>query len=135
MIIETIAWITQHLMIFFIPEVLFLLFVEKSGDRLKFRFSNIEGHPGLKPFANTWAVGIVAFIIYLVSPLIFEFFLGTAINHWLVNLDLLKLLALTSALGGFTLIFIVNYLFNKKRDKNTDRLVALIIIAFIIFII
>jgi hypothetical protein len=77
MVIETIAaGITQRLMGFFIPELLFFIFVEKSGNRFKFRFSNIEGYPNLKPFAKTWVVGVVAVIIYVFSTPIFEFFFG-----------------------------------------------------------
>jgi hypothetical protein len=38
----TIAGLTQQLMNFFIQELLFLAFVEKSGNRFKFRFSGVE---------------------------------------------------------------------------------------------
>ena len=134
MIIETIAGITQQLISFFIPELLLLFFVEKSGNRLKFRFSSIEGYPGLKPFANTWTVGIVAFVIYLFSQPIFELLFGTAINNWLINQNLLRLLALLVALSGFTLTFLVNYLFEKKPDKNTVILGIIILFAFFIFL-
>jgi hypothetical protein len=134
MVIETIAGITQQLMNFFIPELLFLLFVEKSGNRFKFRFSEIRDYPGLKPFANTWTVGIVAFIIYLFSSPIFEFLLGSTIERWLIHLNILKLVALTICLCGFTLIFFVNYLFEKNPDEKTIILGIIAIITFIIFV-
>ena len=134
MIIEAINGTTQQLISFFIPELLFLLFIEKSGNRFKFRFSSIEDYPGLKPFANTWAVGIVAFAIYFFSQPIFEILFGTVINNWLINQNLIKLLALLVALSGFTLIFLVNYLFEKKPDKITAILGIVIIFAFIIFL-
>ena len=133
MIVEIIAGITQQLMNFFIPELLFMIFVEKSGNRFKFRFSSIEGYPGLKPFANKWTVGVVAFVIYLVSTPIFEFLIGTTIKSWLISLGLLNLLLLTVSLSTFTLIFIVNYLFEKKLDRNTSIFGAITVISFAIF--
>ena len=114
--------------------MLFFIFVEKSGKRFKFRFAGIEGHPGLKPFAKTWVVGVVAFIIYLLSPPIFEFLLGTTIKFWLISLGLLKLSALTISLGGVTWIYILNYLLEKKLDRNTGIITFVAILAFLIFL-
>ncbi|MCJ7423390.1 hypothetical protein MUP01_03870 [Candidatus Bathyarchaeota archaeon] len=132
----TILGLAQQLMSFIIPEIIFLIFVEKSGNRFKFRFSEIEDYPGLKSFAKTWMVGIVAFVIYLLSPSIFEFFLGSTVNNWLTSLSLLKLGSLTVALSGFTLFFIVNYLFEKKMemDKYTIIVGAITVVSFAFFL-
>jgi len=135
MVIEnTIVNITQQLINFFIPEILFWIFIEKTGNKFKFRFSGVEDYPYLRPFANTWAVGIVSFIIYIFSTPIFEFILGTKISSSLISLGLLKLLLLTISLGAFTLIFLVNYLFEKKLDKNTVIFGLISIVSFIIFL-
>lgn len=133
MLIEDIAEVTQHLMKFFIPEIVFIIFVERSGKRFKFRFSGIEGHPGLKPFAKTWAVGAVAFIAYIFSTPIFEFLLGTTIDSWLISLGLINLLLLTISLSAFTFLFIVNYLLGKKLDKYSGIVGAITVISFFIF--
>jgi len=133
MVIEIIAGITQQLMNFFIPEILFMIFVEKSGNGFKFRFARIEG-TRLKPFANKLTVGVVAFVIYLFSTPIIEFLLGTTIKTGLISLGLLNLLLLTVSLSLFTLMFIVYYLLGKKSDRNTAIFAVITVIFFAIFL-
>jgi len=133
MVVKLIAMITQQLINFLIPEFLFLFFVETSKSKLKIRFTFVEENPRLKRFANIWTVGAIALLMYLLSPLIFQLILGEPMNEWLVSLGLLKLLSLTISLIGFTLIFIVNYLFAKEMDKSSLIIAVISILSFIVF--
>lgn len=134
MIIEIIAVIEQRLMEFFIPEIVFWVFVERYETGFKFRFSKIADYPGLKPFANQWTVGIVALLIYLLSEPIFELLLGTTVRYWLISLGFLRLVLLTISLGLFNLIYIVNYIFGKGLDVNTAIFGGISIICFLLFL-
>jgi len=114
-----ILGVTEQLIEFFIPEALFLIFVKRVGGGFKFRFSSVKGYPGLKPFASAWSVGIVAFLIFIFATPIYQFLLGTTINAQLLSLGDIRILALTTFLTAFTLLFIVNHLLGKKFDRNS----------------
>ena len=133
-VVETIAGFTQQLMKFVIPQILFVILIKKSENQFKFRFYRIEDHPKLKHFMSIWAIGAVALFVYLFSPLFFEFVLGKTINSWLVSLDLLNLLLLTVSLSTFTLLFIVEYLLEKRLDKNAVIFSAITVVSFALFV-
>lgn len=134
MFTELFAGITQQLMSLILAEIVFMTFIERSGNGFKFRFSSIEGYRNLKPFTNVFTVAVIAFLVYLLLPQIFELTLGKSISSWLVSLVFLKLLTLTIALGGTTLLLFIFYTYEKKSmDKRTASIIILTIITFLIF--
>lgn len=97
------------------------------------RFSKIEKHPGLKPFAGTWKVGVVSLIIYLITSSILDSELVKPFGDWLSSLEW-NVVFLMIPLFFFNLIVIVNYAFEKKRDKFTT-IFSIISFAFLILFI
>ena len=138
-ITETITTIIQQLIYFFIPQILFLIFVKRervgSKDKYKFRLRRVKNHLHLIPFAKTWVVGIIAFFIYIFSVPIFDRLLGTSIRYFLISLGLLKLLPLIAFMMLFNLLLIVYYIFGKKIDKTAGILISIMIISFFIFLV
>ena len=131
---ELVIYLTKSLMSFFIPELLFMALVEKHNNKFKFRFSSIEDYPGLKPFASAWSVGIVAFIIIFLYTPIFELIFNKTIESILYSLDVLSLILFTLFLSSFTLIFIVNYILEKKVNTTTRNVGIISITSLIGFL-
>ncbi len=133
MIAELAALYAHEMMRFILPELLFLLFIRRSGARFKFRFSRIAKTPALKPFTSIWSVAMAAIIIYLLSIPLYDFLLGEPVSSWLISLGLLKLLSLSTALTGFSLLFVVHYMFERAFDKHTLSIFFVIVLSLTIF--
>ena len=132
MIPEQLVNITAKLLYFFVPELLIWIFILKKGNRFSFRFSSIEGHSQLKPFAKTWIVAIVILFITIFSQDIFEFFIGQTIHNLLIGLGF-RLILITLALTGFSFLWVYNYLLEKRMDKISWSIIVITIILGIIF--
>lgn len=133
MIAELAALYAHEMMKFILPELLFLLFIRRSGARFKFRYSKIEKIPALKPFTSVWSVAFAAIIIYLLSIPFYDFLFDGPVYSWLVSLGLLKLFFLSTALTGFTLLFVVHYMFERAFDKHTLSIFFVIVLSFTVF--
>lgn len=127
--LELVINATKQLIFLFVPEAIFLIFVQRKNRRFKMRFSKVENYPGLKPFAGVWKVGIIALIIYLVTASILDSDIAKPFGDWLSSLDW-NVGFLTVSIFFFNLVVIVNYVFEKKRDKIT----ILFLIVFGIFL-
>jgi hypothetical protein len=133
MVSEQIINITTKLFYFFVPEVLTWVLLDKKGNRFSFRFKRVEGHPQLRPFAKTWIVAITIILITLFSGDLFVMIFGTKINDYLLSFGS-KVGLLTVALFGFTFLWTYNYLLEKKWDKISWGVSAIIIILiFLLF--
>ena len=124
--------ITLKLLYFFVPESLVWILVKKVNNRFKFRFKRAEGHRHLKPFAKTWIVAVVIFFITLLSRDIFEFFMGQRIHDWLAGFGG-KLGLITVCLAGFDFLWVYNYLLEKRWDKISWIISAIIALFVILF--
>ncbi len=134
MVAELAALYAHEMMRVILPELLFLLFIRRSGARFRFRFSRIEKIPALKSFTSIWSVATAAIIIYLLSIPLYDFLLGEPISSWLVSLGLLKLFFLSTALTGFTLLFVVHYMFERAFDRQTMSIFFVIVLSLTIFV-
>ena len=132
MVIGLIASVTEKFIWFFVPEILTWVFIEKSGNRFKFRFGGIEGHPNLKPFANTWTVGFSILIITFLTPDIFQLIFGQTIHSYLLSVGW-KIIFLLIALFSFSMLWIVNYLLEKNLDRNSYIFIAISIISILLY--
>ncbi|MBI2676183.1 MAG: hypothetical protein HYX24_07010 [Candidatus Aenigmarchaeota archaeon] len=135
MIAEFAALYAHEMMKFILPELLFMLSIRRSGARFKFRFSTIEKIPALKPFTSIWSVATAAIIIYLLSIPLYDFLLGGSVYSWLISLGLLKLFSLSTALTGFSLLFVVHYMFEKAFDRQTMSIFFAIVLSLTIFVV
>lgn len=131
-IIEQLISITLKLLFFFVPEVLTWILIVKRGNRWSFRFGRVQGHPNLRPFARTWVVAIVIFIITLFSQDIFEFVMRTTIHDWLVGFGS-RLGYFTLSLASFGFLWIYNYFLEKRWDKISWVTITIIILSGILF--
>lgn len=130
-ILETM---TRSLLYLFIPELVFIIFVEKtSNKRFKFRFSKSSGNSNLKPFAKFWKIGVVLFLIYILFQIISENVLEEQLQTWFNTLNE-NIWPLTIALSLFSLIVIIYHGMQKCWDKLATLLSIGTVVFFIIFL-
>jgi len=114
-----------------IPEIIAVVFLVKHGNRFKFRFSSVEGHGNLKPYAKTASVAIAMLFIAFFGVDIFELLIGKQLTVWLTSFGS-KLIFLTLSLLGAIFLGFYNYLLEKKWDKVSWGVLAVAVICIII---
>ena len=133
-LVDVIVNLTEKLFYVVVPEILFLLFIEKHGSRFKLRFGNkIEGHPNLKPFVNTYTVAIVFILIAIFAGDIISAMLGQKLAVWLTSLGG-KLSLLTLPMLGTVFLGVYNYILEKKWDNISWGVAVGTVLCFAIFL-